>query len=93
MELQGALYQAFIFGTTYSIYTNMQDIYSKPPYGFNSEQIGILYLGPGLGFLIAILFLGPPTSTQSITSSPRPTTAKPRPSTASRSRMSARSSP
>jgi MFS family permease len=54
-----SLYQAIIFGTTYSIYTNMQDIYSKLPYGFNSEQIGLLYLGPGLGFLTAVLFLVP----------------------------------
>ena len=54
-----SLYQAVIFGTTYSIYTNMQDIYSKMPYDFNSEQIGLLYLGPGLGFLTAVLFLVP----------------------------------
>lgn len=54
-----SLYQAIIFGTTYSIYTNMQDIYSKMPYAFNSEQVGLLYLGPGLGFLTAVLFLVP----------------------------------
>jgi len=54
-----SLYQAIIFGTTYSIYTNMQDIYSKMPYSFNSEQVGLLYLGPGLGFLTAVLFLVP----------------------------------
>ncbi len=54
-----SLYQAIIFGTTYSIYTNMQDIYSKMPYSFDSEQVGLLYLGPGLGFLVAVLFLVP----------------------------------
>lgn len=54
-----SLYQAIIFGTTYSIYTNMQDIYSKKPYSFNSEQVGLLYLGPGIGFLTAVLFLVP----------------------------------
>ena len=52
-------YQALIFGTTYSIYTNMQDIYSKMPYDMNSEQIGLLYLGPGLGFLTCVWFLIP----------------------------------
>lgn len=52
-------YQALIFGTTYSIYTNMQSIYSEPPYNFNSEQIGLLYLGPGLGFLTSVRFLVP----------------------------------
>ncbi|KAL9106344.1 MAG: hypothetical protein Q9227_008613 [Pyrenula ochraceoflavens] len=54
-----SLYQALIFGTTYSIYTNMQDIYSNEPYLFNTEQIGLLYLGPGLGFLTAVWFLVP----------------------------------
>lgn len=54
-----SLYQALIFGTTYSIYTNMQNIYSQEPYKFNSEQVGLLYLGPGLGFLTAVRFLVP----------------------------------
>ncbi|KAK3680242.1 hypothetical protein LTR78_000620 [Recurvomyces mirabilis] len=51
-------YQALIFGTTYSIYTNMQPIY-QGEYGFNTEQVGLLYLGPGLGFLAAVWFLVP----------------------------------
>ena len=54
-----SLYQALIFGTTYSIYTNMQKIYSDKPYNMNSEQIGLLYLGPGLGFLTSVRFLVP----------------------------------
>ena len=54
-----SLYQAIIFGTTYSIYTNMQPIFSTAPYNFSSEQIGLLYLGPGLGFLSAVWFLVP----------------------------------
>ncbi|KIV89362.1 hypothetical protein PV10_08938 [Exophiala mesophila] len=54
-----SLYQALIFGTTYSIYTNMQSIYSEAPYKFNSEQIGLLYLGPGLGFLTSVRFIVP----------------------------------
>ncbi|KAL2395954.1 MFS-type transporter penM [Exophiala dermatitidis] len=52
-------YQALIFGTTYSIYTNMQKIYSDAPYNFNSEQIGLLYLGAGLGFLTSVRLLVP----------------------------------
>lgn len=51
-----AVYQALIFGTTYSIYTNMQPIYSDL-YGFDTEKVGLLYLGPGLGFLFAVWFL------------------------------------
>ncbi|KIW73209.1 hypothetical protein PV04_01343 [Phialophora macrospora] len=54
-----SLYQALIFGTTYSIYTNMQNIYSEAPYNFSSEKIGLLYLGPGLGFLTSVRFLVP----------------------------------
>ncbi|KAF2791827.1 MFS general substrate transporter [Melanomma pulvis-pyrius CBS 109.77] len=53
-----AVYQALIFGTTYSLYTNFQDIYSGI-YGFSTEQVGLLYLGPGLGFLFAVWFLVP----------------------------------
>ena len=51
-------YQAIIFATTYSIYTNMQPIY-QGEYGFNTEQVGLLYLGPGLGFLTSVWFLVP----------------------------------
>lgn len=51
-------YQAILFATTYSIYTNMQPIY-QGEYGFNTEQVGLLYLGPGLGFLFCVWFLVP----------------------------------
>lgn len=51
-------YQALLFGTTYSIYTNMQQIF-EGDYGFNTEQVGLLYLGPGLGFLTSVWFLVP----------------------------------
>lgn len=53
-----SIYQALIFSTTYSIYTNMQPIY-QGEYGFDTEQVGLLYLGPGLGFLFAVWFLVP----------------------------------
>ncbi|KAF1975725.1 MFS general substrate transporter [Bimuria novae-zelandiae CBS 107.79] len=53
-----SIYQALIFGTTYNIYTNMQDIYSGI-YGFSTEKVGLLYLGPGTGFLFAVWFLVP----------------------------------
>lgn len=53
-----SIYQALLFGTTYSLYTNMQDIYSGI-YGFTTSQVGLLYLGPGLGFLTAVIFLVP----------------------------------
>lgn len=53
-----ASYQALIFATTYSIYTNMENIYGGE-YGFTTSQVGLLYLGPGLGFLTAVRFLVP----------------------------------
>jgi len=54
-------YQAIIFGTTFSLYTNFQPIYRE--YGFSVEQIGLLYLGPGLGFLTAVWFIVPQIDT------------------------------
>lgn len=52
-------YIAIIFGTTYSLWTNFQAIYGTNGYGFNTTQVGLMYLGPGLGFLITVLFLVP----------------------------------
>ena len=54
-----SLYQALIFGTTYSIYTNMQAIYSSSPYHFTTAQVGLLFLFPGGGFLVAVIFIVP----------------------------------
>jgi hypothetical protein len=45
-------YQALIFATMYSLYTQFQSIYGEK-YGFNTSQVGLVYLGPGLGFLFA----------------------------------------
>lgn len=58
-----SLYQALIFGTNYSIYTNLQAIFSQSPYNFDTEQVGLLYLGPGIGFLVAVWFLVPKIDT------------------------------
>jgi len=52
-------YQALIFGTTYSIFTNLQSIFSDIPYCFDSEKVGLLYLGPGIGFLVSVWFIIP----------------------------------
>lgn len=53
-----SLYQALIFSTTYSLYTNFQDIYGGI-YGFDTEKVGLMYLGPGLGLLSAVWVLVP----------------------------------
>lgn len=51
-------YQAIVFATTFSIYTNLQAIFSGE-YGFNTEQVGLLYLAPGTGLLLAAWFIVP----------------------------------
>jgi len=53
-----AVYQAIIFATVYTLYTNFQEIYSGI-YGFNTTQVGLMYLGPGVGFLLAVWFIVP----------------------------------
>lgn len=58
-----SLYQALVFGTTYSIFTNLQKIFAEMPYYFNSEQVGLLYLAPGLGFLLSVWFIIPKIDT------------------------------
>lgn len=52
-------YQALIFSTTYTIYTQMQEIFALDPYNFNTEQIGLLYISVGLGGLTSVWFLVP----------------------------------
>lgn len=56
-------FQALIFSTTYSIFTNLQGIFSNAPYFFDSEKVGLLYLGPGLGFLVSVWFIIPKIDT------------------------------
>jgi MFS family permease len=53
-----ASYQALIFATTYSLYTQFSTIYGDN-YGFNTVQIGLVYLAPGLGFLFSVWFIVP----------------------------------
>ena len=54
-----SIYQALIFGTTYSIYTNIQPIYTPPPYACSTSHTGLLYLVPGFGFLTAVILIIP----------------------------------
>lgn len=53
-----SLYQALLFSTMYSLYTNFEDIYGGR-YGFDTEQVGLMYIGPGLGFVVAVRLLVP----------------------------------
>ena len=57
-----AIWQAILFGTTYSLYTNFEAIWSGE-YGFSTTQVGLMYLGPGLGFLLCVWFIVPKIDT------------------------------
>ena len=57
-----AVWQAILFGTTYSLYTNFEAIYGGQ-YGFSTTQVGLVYLGPGLGFFICVWFIVPKIDT------------------------------
>lgn len=53
-----ASYQALIFAITYSLFTQFQTIYGEG-YGFSILQVGLVYLGPGVGFLLAVRLIVP----------------------------------
>jgi hypothetical protein len=57
-----AAYQALLFATSYSLYTQFESIHGGE-YGFSTIQAGLIYLSPGLGFLSAVWFLVPQTDT------------------------------
>lgn len=54
-----AVYQAIIFGTNFILYTNFPAIYGPEGYGFSTTQVGLMYLGPAVGFLLAVIFIVP----------------------------------
>jgi multidrug resistance protein len=58
-----SIFQALIFGTTYTVYTQMEEIFAKDPYCFSSEQVGFLFLALGAGFFTSIWFLVPQIDT------------------------------
>lgn len=56
-------FQALVFSTTYTIYTQLQEIFATEPYYFSTERIGLLYLSIGLGSLTSVWFLVPQIDT------------------------------
>ncbi|KAI9671668.1 MAG: hypothetical protein M1831_003196 [Alyxoria varia] len=58
-----AAYQAVIFASMYSLFTNMDSIFHMEPYNLNTTQVGLLFLGPGLGFFLGVWFLVPQIDT------------------------------
>lgn len=57
-----AIYQAAIFGTNYSLYTNFQAIFGDL-YGFSPSQVGLVFLAPGAGFILALWLVIPKIDT------------------------------
>ena len=54
-----SVYQALVFATLFSLYSNFQDIWSSEPYNFTEIQVAFTYLAPATGFLIAAAFIVP----------------------------------
>lgn len=52
-------YQALVFSTMYSLYTNYSDIWSNPPYNFSTTQVALSYLGPVIGFVLTAFIMVP----------------------------------
>ncbi|KIK56610.1 hypothetical protein GYMLUDRAFT_75996 [Collybiopsis luxurians FD-317 M1] len=50
-----SLYMAFMYGIYYLMFTTFPDLFSTV-YGFNTGVGGLVYLGLGIGFLVATLF-------------------------------------
>ena len=40
----------------FSLYAQYDTIWSEAPYNFNSTEVGLAYLGPVIGFIIAAIF-------------------------------------
>jgi len=54
-----AAYQAILYGTMFALFVRFPSIFGKYPYHFPTEIVGLFYMAPGLGFLLAVLFLIP----------------------------------
>lgn len=58
-----SIYQALVFSSMYSLYSNYTTIWSGVPYEFDTIQVGLAYLGPAAGFIataaIVVPFMDP----------------------------------
>lgn len=52
-----SLYQALIFSSMYTLYSQYSTIWSTLPYNFTKTQIGLAYLGPVTGFIFTSFFI------------------------------------
>ncbi|KAH6647850.1 major facilitator superfamily domain-containing protein [Truncatella angustata] len=54
-----SVYQALVFSSVYSLYSNYTTIWSEEPYNFDTIQVGLAYLGPAVGFLATAFIVVP----------------------------------
>jgi len=54
-----SIYQALIFSTMYSLYSQFSTIWSSPPHNFNTTQLALSYLGVATGFILAACIIVP----------------------------------
>ncbi|KJY00361.1 MFS multidrug transporter like protein [Zymoseptoria brevis] len=52
-----SIYQALVFSSMYTLYSQYTTIWSSAPYEFTKSQIGLAYLGPALGFVFTSIFI------------------------------------
>lgn len=52
-----SFYQALIFSSMYTLYSQYSNIWSAPPYNFSKPEVGTAYLGPALGFIFCSVFI------------------------------------
>lgn len=52
-----SLYMALIYGYQYLMFTTFPRIF-EGQYGFSKNAVGLVYLGIGVGFLVALVFSG-----------------------------------
>ncbi|KAK6080895.1 hypothetical protein SCUP234_04993 [Seiridium cupressi] len=54
-----SIYQALVFSSMYSLYSNYTTIWSEEPYNFDTIQVGLAYLGPAAGFIATSFIVVP----------------------------------
>lgn len=52
-----SIYQALIFSTMYTLYSQYTQMWSQPPYNFDKTMVGLAYIAPALGFLVTSVFI------------------------------------
>lgn len=54
-----SIYQALVFSSMYSLYSNYTTIWSGDPYNFDKLELGLAYLGPAAGFIATAFVVVP----------------------------------